>query len=399
MSGAKLSVSAGLGVGIAFALQGLFAIALLRFFPAQEVGVFSAVSQIAFFWMTLALAQAPLHWMVNASGASGHSLRQAVIEAAQRFLLIFPVIALALVFLDRSSYWETLLWALILGAGQIGWQWAQSALLRYGTAQHVFLNRIVPPLSALLGSSASAAMLHKSSRLALLLAAAGGYWVGALWLVPSLLKADSVAVPEVARPQEDDRSVALRFWHTFMDALPMLVLLLVWKASYGDADTGYLGVCLRLLGFAPTLVYTAWAQVQLARGRSAAAQPIHVALTGMLLVLALGWGSDAMARWGWIHGSWTALRSYLVPIMLWQAAACVLAATSHMPFHSSTASHFSRLAIAFNVVLTCLILLPWTVGAHWSAELHLWIIAVYAALALCGMGAINYRNLQRSNNA
>jgi hypothetical protein len=45
---------------LAFATQVAFALLMLRWFTPQEVGEFSVISQIGFFWMTLALAQAPL---------------------------------------------------------------------------------------------------------------------------------------------------------------------------------------------------------------------------------------------------------------------------------------------------------------------------------------------------
>ncbi len=47
-----------LSSAVAFATQVAFALLMLRLFTPQEVGEFSVISQIGFFWMTLALAQA-----------------------------------------------------------------------------------------------------------------------------------------------------------------------------------------------------------------------------------------------------------------------------------------------------------------------------------------------------
>ena len=49
-----------LSSAVAFALQIALALLLLRYLSPEEVGTFSVISQIGFFWTTLALAQAPL---------------------------------------------------------------------------------------------------------------------------------------------------------------------------------------------------------------------------------------------------------------------------------------------------------------------------------------------------
>ena len=49
-----------LASAVAFALQIALALLMLRYFSPEEVGMFSVISQIGFFWTTLALAQTPL---------------------------------------------------------------------------------------------------------------------------------------------------------------------------------------------------------------------------------------------------------------------------------------------------------------------------------------------------
>jgi len=80
---------------VAFATQVAFALLMLRLFTPQEVGEFSVISQVGFFWMTLALAQAPLGLLANqhlpARIAAQHAWRASVL----RGLGLLPVAALA----------------------------------------------------------------------------------------------------------------------------------------------------------------------------------------------------------------------------------------------------------------------------------------------------------------
>ena len=50
----------------ALGAQALLGLALVRFFSPEVAGRFAVVAQIAFFWITLALAQAPLQFLADA---------------------------------------------------------------------------------------------------------------------------------------------------------------------------------------------------------------------------------------------------------------------------------------------------------------------------------------------
>ena len=50
----------------ALGAQALLGLALVRFFSPEAAGRFAVVAQIAFFWITLALAQAPLQFLADA---------------------------------------------------------------------------------------------------------------------------------------------------------------------------------------------------------------------------------------------------------------------------------------------------------------------------------------------
>jgi hypothetical protein len=116
---------------LAFATQVAFALLMLRWFTPQEVGEFSVISQIGFFWMTLALAQAPLGMLANQHLPSHIAAQHAWRASTLRGLALLPVAALAVGF-SQLSMWPALLWALLLAFCQMGWMLAQSFTLRVG---------------------------------------------------------------------------------------------------------------------------------------------------------------------------------------------------------------------------------------------------------------------------
>jgi hypothetical protein len=72
-----------LSSAVAFALQIALALLMLRYFSPEEVGMFSVISQIGFFWTTLALAQTPLQLLAN-HGTS-------VFDDARHAIVVIPV--------------------------------------------------------------------------------------------------------------------------------------------------------------------------------------------------------------------------------------------------------------------------------------------------------------------
>ena len=98
---------------VAFATQVVFALLMLRLFTPEEVGEFSVLSQIGFFWMTLALAQAPLSLLANAHLPAELAARHAWRASVTRGIWLLPLVALALAFSKLNS-WPALLWVLLL---------------------------------------------------------------------------------------------------------------------------------------------------------------------------------------------------------------------------------------------------------------------------------------------
>jgi uncharacterized membrane protein YqaE (UPF0057 family) len=258
---------------VAFATQVAFALLMLRLFTPQEVGEFSVISQIGFFWMTLALAQSNLSLLANQRVPAPMAARQAWRASALRGLALLPVAALA-VWFSQLSMWPALLWALLLASCQMTWMLAQSLTLRVGSAWQQALVRVLPPATAA-ACALTAALLGASLNWdgsVLLVAALLGYAVGAAWLVPALRARGEQASDGVhshasssADQQSDPRSAALRMAHTLVDALLATAIIVVWQRLYGAEETGWMSALLRVLGFVPAVVHMAWAQVALAR--------------------------------------------------------------------------------------------------------------------------------------
>jgi hypothetical protein len=80
---------------VAFGLQIALALLMLRYFSPEEVGIFSVISQIGFFWTTLALAQTPLRLLANHGASVFEDARLAWMSSLQRFVWLLPIAVLA----------------------------------------------------------------------------------------------------------------------------------------------------------------------------------------------------------------------------------------------------------------------------------------------------------------
>jgi hypothetical protein len=352
-----------LSSAVAFALQIVLALLMLRYFSPEEVGMFSVISQIGFFWTTLALAQAQLRLLANHGASVFDDARHAWVSSLQRFVWLSPVAALA-VWWSGLSFVNALLWALLLSLCQLTWMLAQSMRLRMvGTWAQMGV-RVLPPLMALL--VAVAAVFMQWSGPALLAAALLGYAVGAAWLLPSLLaywqarfdnvstNPDEVALSPaledpshvaIAHVSGDNRSASLRMVHTLADALLATAIVVVWQRMYGAQETGWMAAPLRVMGFVPAVVHMAWAQVLLAQPQHARTNPLWMGLAGFASVALLGACCAVALEMGWLGEQWHGVWPYLLPLVVWQGSACIVAALSHLPFLTRSARKFSWLCI------------------------------------------------------
>ena len=403
----------------AFGTQVVFALLMLRLFSPQAVGEFSLLSQIGFFWMTLALAQAPLSLLANAGVPAHQALRAAWRGSLLRGVWLLPVAAMA-VWLSGLATLSALVWVLLLAASQMAWMLAQSFTLRVGTRWQQAAVRVVPPLTAALAALCGAWL--DTSGATLVASAVLGYAVGAVWLLQAWRRNTDIGhelQPQEVTTQSDPRSARLRFAHTLCDALLATSVVVVWQRLYGAQDTGWLTALLRVLGFVPALVHMAWAQVVLAQGE--ATPPTHTTALGAAspgvvpgvaadalqphtrarhaprMAWWLGLGAAACVAaltgvcalaldWEWLDARWSGVLAYLLPVALWQAAACVLAAFSHRPFQTQAAVRYSWACIALTGVQALVLWWPVVIGTSVDAVQH---ITAFAGVSSVGLLALS----------
>ena len=376
-----------LSSAVAFALQIALALLMLRYFSPEEVGMFSVISQIGFFWTTMALAQTPLRLLANHGASVFDDVRQAWVSSLQRFVWLLPVAALA-VWWSGLSFVNALLWAFLLSLCQLTWMRAQSMRLRMVGVWAQAGVRVLPPLMALLVAVAAVFMQWRGP--ALLVAALLGYAVGAAWLLPSLLaywqaklgnestKPDEVALSSalqdplheaIASVSGDNRSATLRMAHTLADALLATAIVVVWQRMYGAQETGWMAAPLRVMGFVPAVVHMAWAQVLLAQPQYARTNPLWVGLAGFSCVTLLGAGCAVALEMGWLGGGqWQGVWPYLLPLVIWQGFACMAAAFSHLPFQTQSASRYSFICLWLASVQGVVLLSPILLGINIPAK-------------------------------
>lgn len=380
---------------------------MLRLFTPQEVGEFSVISQIGFFWMTLALAQAPLSMLANQHLPAHIAAQHAWRASALRGLGLLPVAALT-VWFSQLSVWPALLWALLLAFCQMGWMLAQSFTLRAGSAWQQAAVRVLPPVTAA-ATALTSALIGASfdwSGPTLVLSALLGYAVGAAWLVPALRTHDlaphtsattAACNPDSAQAamphSSDPRSAALRMAHTLVDALLATALIVVWQRLYGAEETGWMSALLRVLGFLPAVVHTAWAQVAMARGKptptpthsTRMTNPWWLGLGAFICVMLLGLSCGLALHLEWLGPRWSGVWSYIAPLVLWQGSACLSAAFSHRPFQTQSASAYSWACMALGLLQAVVLLIPIGLAQPMAAAQHMAAFALVSSLGLLGL--------------
>jgi uncharacterized membrane protein YqaE (UPF0057 family) len=376
----------------AFGIQVIFALLMLRFFTPEEVGEYSVLSQIGFFWTTLALAQAPLSLLANSHLPAALATQQAWGASVLRAAGLFPIAALAIWF-SQLHLWPSLLWVALLAFFQLAWMLAQSFTLRAGSSWQQAGVRVLPPLTAALtalcGALIGAALDWRGPTL--VISAVLGYAVGALWLAPALVNRVDTSTQaegkqlETFASQSDTRSTSLRMAHTLVDALLATAIVLVWQRLYGSEETGWMNALLRVLGFIPALVHLAWSQVMLSQGAAgnekSRFQALAIGGLGCLSVLFFGAVCAAALQREWLDPKWLGLWTYLIPLIAWQGAACLSAALSYRPFQCNAASRYSWGCMGLALVQAGVLFYP-----VWFEPLDVWAhLSAFAFVSALGL--------------
>ena len=391
----RASIPIALASAVSLGAQVLFSLVMLRLFAPQAVGEFSVISQIAFFWMTLALAQSPLKLLADVHIPPVQALRAALRGSLLRWMVLLPLAWMAVLASGLMPVGQVLAWATLLAVLQLGWYLAQPLTLRMASTRSTALGRALPPLVALVMAWTVGTWWPQAGSNSLVLAAASGYAAGALWLLQAhkatvTMACDREDMPS-ASPQSDNRSGVLRLAHTSADALTGVAIVLVWQRSHGAAEAGYLTVLLRVLGFVPTMIHAAWAQVLLAQGQQRHASPLWIGLGGAIATALLGVICVVALHMQWLAASWSGLTPYVLPLVLWQAAACLLAACNHLPFQKGRASAFSWAAICFDAMQLLVLLTPVAVGYQLDPTTHAWWVGAVSAAGLLALSVMLLR--------
>ncbi len=376
------SLPAALGSLVSLGAQALMALFLLGLFEPQAVGVFSLIAQTAFGWATLALAQSPVSLLANQHLPPLPAARRALRMSLRRWGWLLPAAALALGWSGQpvAGLASTMAWTAAIALTQMGWLMAQSLTLRIHSPLSIALVRLLPPMLAALLVAVGAVWLERRDSSTLAAAALAGYAAGALWLVPVARAQDTDAASAVAPGAGDPRSERLKFIHTLSDVLVSTALAAHWSLVYGAAQAGCLLILLRVMGFVPALVSSAWAQVVMSRPEAQRPSSWLAALTGAGCVAVAALMVRLALHAGWLAPSWSSLGLYVWPLALWQAAACLIAAASHRPFRHGRARAYTLQCIAMNGVQALLLVLPPWLG--WGLQSHLWALAGFLCIAL-----------------
>jgi len=404
-----------LSSALAFALQIALALLMLRYFSPEEVGVFSVISQIGFFWTTLALAQTPLRLLASQGVSVYEDVISALLSSIQRFVWLLPVTAAA-VWWSGLPFVSALLWTLLLSLCQLTWMLAQSMRLRMvGTWGHVLV-RVLPPFTSLLVTFVAVQMQWDGP--SLLLAALLGYAIGALGIAPayfftfrffskqsiyihstitqSFTTFEGSPAPSSVLRTSDARPTWLRMAHSFIDALLATALLVIWQRQFGFQETGWLAAPLRVMGLIPAVIHMAWAQVLLAQHRHSGMNPALVGLAGFSFVALIGASCLVALNMGLISHDWNGVKTYLWLLVMWQGCACLTAAYSHRPFQTEKSISYSLTCIAISIAQFLVLVIPLIFNFQPSPHLFFsWFVIV----SICGILVLFFSLLKSYSNS
>lgn len=389
LTGATLPM--GLGSVLAMAGQAAVALVLVRFYSPKEVGEFSVLSQLAFAWATLALAQSSISLLVDPSGTRRTLVLAAMVASAQRWVMLAPVALMGWLWLlasgnlptERGIMMSLLLATSMMSLLQAGWQLSQSVQLRWGSPQAIILVRMVPPVAAAVLLAASALLNHTTS-LTLILMSCVGFAAGCAGLVWGLQQPHDPAGltpnPSDVDRLADGRSGRLKMAHTFTDLLVSTVLALHWAVLYGAAAAAFLLLSLRVLGFVPALVSAGWSQGVLSRPTARRPAGVWVIALASAALFALAVLAGLGASSAWLSPDWVGLKPYILPVAVWQWGAILVAAVAYRPFlaKGAAASTFSRLCIGSNLIQLPALVLPPMLGV--DSSMHLWLFVALVTI-------------------
>jgi hypothetical protein len=252
--------------------------------------------------------------------------------------------------------------------------------------------RVLPPLVALLVASGYVLMEWNGSTL--MSASLLGYITGAAWFVQILLsphrishyKCTTLKFENNTKSRTtvscDNRSTPLRITHILAETFLATAILIIWQRLYGAQETGWMSTTLRVAGFFPAVVHMASTQVLLAQPHQTRSKPMWAGLAGLVGVIAFGLSCAIALEMSWLDKQWHGIRTYLLPLVIWQGSACLVAALSHRPFETEHSQYYSFICIGVASLQSIVLLMPVVLSIPLTYSTHMAWFAGISAISL-----------------
>jgi hypothetical protein len=80
--------------------------------------------------------------------------------------------------------------------------------------------------------------------------------------------------------------------------------------------------------------------------------------------------------------SWQGVLSYLLPLVLWQGSACLVAARSHLPFIFNKSISYSYICISFVFLQLLCLLIPIIFLSEKNPTIHIYLLSIISSIGL-----------------
>jgi len=108
-------------------------------------------------------------------------------------------------------------------------------------------------------------------------------------------------------------------------------------------------------------------------------------LAGFASVALLGAGCATALEIGWLGEQWQGVWPYLLPLVIWQGSACVVAAYGHLFFLTQTARKYSWICIALATLQGMVLLVSTFCNLLLTPFLIFTILSVCSCIGLWGI--------------
>jgi hypothetical protein len=156
----------------------------------------------------------------------------------------------------------------------------------------------------------------------------------------------------------DDRTDIVRIAHTVADSVIGVAFIVSWQLLFGVEETGCMAALLRLLGFVPAVINTAWIQVNLAKTIYIDHNSKYIAIGGLIIIVLLGSFCALAIEYEWLGKKWGGIINYILPMIIWQGSTCIATANMHKIYSTGKIHIYSKLCICLTCIQSVILLVP-----------------------------------------